>query len=140
LVQPRYIADNSAVARQHHAAVRDVLAPLVIGGLVARCGISDLEALFSCRGPADLRATRREQVQALPLADTAQVDFDRAAEVMLLLAEDGKHRAVPVPDLIISAVAERHGLTILHYDQDFDCIASVTGQSARWIVPRGSVP
>ena len=30
--------------------------------------------------------------------------------------------------------------TVLHYDRDFDLIASVTGQDVEWIVPRGAVP
>jgi hypothetical protein len=28
---------------------------------------------------------------------------------------------------------------VLHYDADFDHIATVTGQSTQWIVERGSV-
>jgi predicted nucleic acid-binding protein len=40
---------------------------------------------------------------------------------------------------VLAAVAERHGLTVLHYDADFDHVALVTGQGVQWIVPRGSV-
>jgi hypothetical protein len=29
---------------------------------------------------------------------------------------------------------------VLHYDADFDLIASVTGQRCQWVVPAGSVP
>jgi hypothetical protein len=29
---------------------------------------------------------------------------------------------------------------VLHYDDDYDRIAAVTGQPAQWVVPRGSVP
>jgi predicted nucleic acid-binding protein len=43
------------------------------------------------------------------------------------------------PDLIIAAVAERHGMGIVHYDEDYDRIAAITGQPTRWIAPRGSV-
>jgi hypothetical protein len=33
----------------------------------------------------------------------------------------------------------RHSETlVLHYDKDFDAIAAVTGQTARWIVERGT--
>jgi len=31
------------------------------------------------------------------------------------------------------------GWTIVHYDQDYDLIASVTGQPARWVAARGSL-
>jgi predicted nucleic acid-binding protein len=48
-------------------------------------------------------------------------------------------RGRKVPDLIVAACAEDHGLTVLHYDADFDHIASVTGQQTMWVVPAGSV-
>ena len=54
------------------------------------------------------------------------------------LADRGHHRAAPLPDLIIAAVAEDHGLSVLHYNADFELIAAVTGQSVQWVVPRGS--
>jgi hypothetical protein len=31
------------------------------------------------------------------------------------------------------------GVTVLHYDGDFDMIASVTGQRCQWVVPAGTV-
>ncbi|HUP76331.1 MAG TPA: hypothetical protein VM282_25070 [Acidimicrobiales bacterium] len=30
-------------------------------------------------------------------------------------------------------------LTVLHYDEDFDHVAAVTGQPTQWIVERGSI-
>lgn len=30
-------------------------------------------------------------------------------------------------------------MTVLHYDGDFDMIASLTGQPTEWVVPPGSV-
>ena len=40
-------------------------------------------------------------------------------------------------DLVIAAVAERAGATLIHYDADFDRIAEVTGQPVEWVVPQG---
>ncbi len=51
----------------------------------------------------------------------------------------GHQRSVSVPGLVIAAVAERHGAELVHYDADYDRIAAITGQPARWVVPRGSV-
>ena len=65
--------------------------------------------------------------------------FDRAMDVQAELARSGRHRR-PIPDLIIAAAAESAGLTVLHYDADFDTIAEVTRQPVEWVVPRGSVP
>ena len=49
------------------------------------------------------------------------------------------HRQVKIPDLLIAAVAARNGLTVVHYDRDYEIIASVTGQPTRWAAPRGTV-
>jgi predicted nucleic acid-binding protein len=62
----------------------------------------------------------------------------RAFEVQGVLAERSQHR-LPIPDLVIAAAAESAGLTVLHYDADFERIAEVTGQEQDWVVPRGSV-
>ena len=64
---------------------------------------------------------------------------DRSREVQSARVERGQHRAVSVPDLLIAATAEIEGLTVLHYDADFDLIAEITGQSMEWVVPRGSI-
>ncbi len=44
-----------------------------------------------------------------------------------------------MPDLLIAAAAEARGLTVLHFDADFDRIAAITGQSSQWILPAGSI-
>jgi len=41
--------------------------------------------------------------------------------------------------LAIAAVGEQRRGTALHYDADFDHIASVTGQSTEWVVARGNI-
>jgi hypothetical protein len=72
------------------------------------------------------------------LATTEEIG-QRAREVQTLMAQRGMHRAAGPVDLLIAAVAEQYRATILHYDADFEHIASVTGQQHQWIVPRGSV-
>jgi hypothetical protein len=49
------------------------------------------------------------------------------------------HRAVPYSDLLIAAAAEARGIAVLHYDEDYDRIAQITGQEMRWLAPRGSL-
>lgn len=53
---------------------------------------------------------------------------DRAVEILTRLADQGKHRAPSIPDLIIAATAGLAGLTVLHLEEDFDLIAEITGQ------------
>ena len=135
----RYLADKSAIARWHHPRVRTVLAPLIEHGLVATCGITELEVLFSARGKSDyqqIAADRQHAYEWLPTEDT---DLRRALRIQAELAERGQLRAVSLPDLIIAAVAERHRVCVLHYDGDYEHVASVTGQATRWVVPQGSV-
>ena len=75
----------------------------------------------------------------MPRVPISEVVLERALEVQGVLAESSQHRSVSLPDLIVAACAERHGLTVLHYDSDYDRIAAVTGQPTQWVVPRGSV-
>lgn len=47
--------------------------------------------------------------------------------------------SVKHPDLLIAAAAEVAGVQFLHYDEDYDRIASITGQPVDWLAPRGSL-
>lgn len=64
--------------------------------------------------------------------------WERLIEVQAALAERGLHQSVKVPDLLIAAIAERHRVTVIHYDRDCEAIAEITGQACEWVVPRGS--
>jgi len=132
-----YLADKSAWARLSQPAVHAELYPLIRRGLVATCGPVDLEILYSARNTADHDRIRTERAWLEWLAVFDEC-WERAIEVHAKLAEKGLHRSVPMPDLLIAATAERHGVTVLHYDADFDVIAEVTGQLTRWVVPRGT--
>jgi predicted nucleic acid-binding protein len=133
-----YLVDKSALARLAHQEVADVLLRLVRAGLTATTGIVSLEMLYSARNLAD-----RDRIQAGLSAHewlyTDDQDLTRALEVQRQLTAIGKHRAVPLPDLLIAAIAERHRVTVLHYDADFDLIATITNQPTQWIAPRGSL-
>jgi len=75
-----------------------------------------------------------------PIASDAST-FRRALEVQRRLAHSGglHHRSVKIPDLLIAAAAEAAQATVLHYDEDYDRIAAITGQPVQWIAPRGSL-
>jgi predicted nucleic acid-binding protein len=134
-----FLADKSALSRRGtRPEVREVLEPLLIAGEIATCGIVDLELLYSATSRAIYRALA-EALRGMPRVTIEEAGVQRAMEVQAMLAERSQHRAVPLPDLLVAACAERAGLVVLHYDADFDRIAELTGQEARWIVPRGSV-
>jgi predicted nucleic acid-binding protein len=54
---------------------------------------------------------------------------ERAVHVQLALAEQGRHRAPSIPNLLIAATAELANLTVLHVGKDFDPIAEITDQA-----------
>lgn len=43
-------------------------------------------------------------------------------------------------DLVVAATAELRGLTLLHRDRDFECLAAVTGQALQWYGPEDGKP
>ncbi len=113
--------------------------PMILSGMLATCSMTDLELLFSARNGEEHRARRDDLALRFPRVPLDQLAFDRAVEVQGLLADEAQHRAASIPDLIVAAAAERAELTVLHYDADFDLIATVTGQPTEWVVPRGSI-
>lgn len=134
---PLYLADKSALARLHHPPVARRLGPLLVDGLVATTPIIDLEVLYSARSPADYEEILAER-RALPSFPLTPEVTDRAIDVQHRLARGGRHR-VPLPDLLIAAVAELNDLAVIHYDADYDRIAEVTNQRCEWVAPRGSL-
>lgn len=64
----------------------------------------------------------------LPLEYLTPRMEDRAIAVQQLLADRGRQRAPSIPDLLIAAVAESTGLTLLHLNKDFEIISEVTSQ------------
>ncbi len=132
-----HLFDTSTLTRLSHDAVRAAAEPLVVAGRAARAGISDLEIGFSARN-IDEWETLAASISEMNLVETTADHVRRARQTQRLLAERGL-RGRPIPDLLIAAAAETEDLTVLHYDVDFDLIASVTGQRCEWIVPRGSI-
>ena len=136
----RYLADTSALARMRHQPVAAILAPLIVAGLVATCGVIEFELGWATRTTAEFDQLRADRDAGHECLATHDEDWRRALEVQGALWRSGQVRAVGFPDLLIAAVAERERVTVLHYDSDYDAIAHVTGQPAQWIVPRGTVP
>jgi predicted nucleic acid-binding protein len=138
LALTEFLADKSAWARFAVPAVAEVLEPLLEQEDVATCAVIDLEVLFCVRSGAEHGAVRAER-RGLPRLAMPNRVFERAIDVQGLLARRGQHRAASIPDLLIAATAEHHGVAVLHYDADFDLIAEATGQPMQWVVARGTV-
>jgi predicted nucleic acid-binding protein len=132
-----HLLDTSVLTRLREPTVREAIEPRVQLGQLARAAISDLEIGFSARNAAEWDRLA-DAVEVFALLDTTVEHVRRAKQVQRLLA--AKHqRGRKLPDLLVAAAAEADGLTVLHYDSDFDLIAAATGQSCEWVVPAGSV-
>lgn len=136
------LADTSAWAwtRVAGGVLRRGFDEALVAGEVATCNMVRLELLYSTRNAGEFRALRSE-LDALPDCPIEAEQWNRALEVYEKLAVHAglHHRAVKHPDLLIAAAAEAVGVAVLHYDEDYDRIAAVTGQQARWLAPRGSL-
>jgi predicted nucleic acid-binding protein len=108
-------------------------------GEIATCDVVRLELLYTARTGQEFEELR-EGLAALRDSPIGKPQWERALDVYgSLAAQGGRHqRAVKHADLLIAAAAEAAELPLVHYDEDFDRIAAITGQSTRWAVARGS--
>ncbi|MFI1014176.1 PIN domain nuclease [Streptomyces sp. NPDC020965] len=136
-MQGRYLIDKSALARWTKPAVREVLKPLHERYLLAVCQPTEYEMIHSARDSAE--ATRISTwLHAFDYLHTGDDAFTRALEVQRHALNAGFHRALSLPDLLIAATAELNRVPVLHYDGDFDMIASLTSQPTEWVTSPGT--
>jgi predicted nucleic acid-binding protein len=132
-----HLVDTSVLTRLARPEVRTTIQARVEKGELARAEISDLEIGYSARSASEWDRLA-VALELFDLIETTTEHVRRAKRVQRLLA--AKHqRGRKVPDLLIAAAAEAEGLTVIHYDGDFDRIAAVTGQRSEWVVPAGSL-
>ena len=131
-----YLADTSVFSRLSKQPVAAAFAPLAAEGKVAVCAPVMFELGFAARSPRDYAALM-DGLSSFATVPTSQGDRHRALDIQAALASRSQHRAISLVDALLAAIAETRGLTVLHYDADFELIAHVTGQPHRWIVARG---
>ncbi|MFF3643093.1 PIN domain nuclease [Streptomyces sp. NPDC002564] len=132
----QFLIDTSALARfMRGDADQYGWDEAAAAGLIATCPVTEMEFFYSARSVED-RARGIEDMRMLfgwvPVDDRA---YTRAWQVQEVLTKRGQHRSAGVVDLVVAATAELQGLTLLHRDRDFDCVAAVTGQALQWYGP-----
>ncbi len=132
-----FLLDTSVLKRLGRSEVRSVVEPLAAAGQLGRPRICDLEVGYSARN-ADEWDRLVGALDAFDRVETTAAHLSRALQVQRLLAQRSQ-RGRKIPDLLIAAAAEQLNVAVLHYDADFDVIASLTGQRCQWVVPAGSV-
>ncbi|MEZ5085804.1 MAG: PIN domain nuclease [Tessaracoccus sp.] len=124
-----WLIDKSALVRLGSSSDAQLWSDRITRGLVRVTSITLLEIGFSARNEGDWnRLIRDVPVAYMPVEMMTPAAERRAVEVQRLLSLSGRHRAPSIPDLMIAAVAEQAGLTVLHLDKDFELIADVTRQ------------
>jgi predicted nucleic acid-binding protein len=137
------LADTSAWTwsrRRDQPFLRRLFDRQLVGGRIATCDMVRLELLESARNGQEF-VKLGHRLSALPDPRITVREWKRALFVYgRLAAQGGAHqRAVAHPDLLIAAAAEAAGIPVLHYDEDFERIAEITGQPHRWLAPPGSL-
>jgi predicted nucleic acid-binding protein len=131
-----YLVDVSVLARTHRPAVADALHQYA--GQLATCSTLLLDVGSSARDAAHYDEMMNGLSSYLPLA-VDQDALDLATALQRQLVRLGAHRGPRVADLLLAAVAIRHGAVLLHHNEEFELIAGVDERlHARWIVPPGS--
>ncbi|MEV0721927.1 PIN domain nuclease [Micromonospora purpureochromogenes] len=135
-----YLVDTSALVRLvRDPALRSRWEPVVTAGLVAICPLVELEFLYTARSASDRARLQQLLRTAFSWVTMPDRSYERAAEIQEELTARGTHRSAGTVDLLLAATAEYQGLSLLHYDRDFDQIAAVTGQPTRWVAPPGTI-
>jgi predicted nucleic acid-binding protein len=137
------LADTSAWSwsrRRGYLELRYAFDRALVDGELATCDMVRLELLHSARSPTEF-AEIREELAALPDCPIGTEQWKRALQVYEQLSARGgaSQRSVKHPDLLIAAAAEAADAAVLHYDEDYDRIAAITGQPTRWLAPKGTL-
>lgn len=137
------LADTSAwiwSRRPDHPELRRAFDELVNQDRVATCDMVRLELLYSARNGTEF-GELRDDLRALADCPIGPEEWRRAIDVYGELARSGgaHQRSVKHPDLLIAAAAESAGVGVVHYDEDYERIAAITGQPHRWLAPTGSL-
>ena len=134
------LADTSVWGKHHRQEVAAWFDPAIADGDIAVCDMVVMEVLASARDGRDFRRLE-EALGYCPWYPVEATDWIEARRVYRALADQGPlhHRAVKIPDLLIAAVAARNQLVVVHYDDDYDRIAGITGQPVRWAAICGSL-
>jgi predicted nucleic acid-binding protein len=137
------LLDNSAWSRLAHPALTtaradEIADALERGELVVSLPFL-LEAGYSAHD-ATVHGQPLDELLTLPRVGVDEEVEDRALAAQRRLARAGHHRLPPV-DLILAALADRHGIGILHYDGDYDLVLERTDLrfESVWLATRGSL-
>ena len=129
MVLSRYLIDASAVVRMFTVAKPSAAWRREIdAGRIAICAFTELELRHSAKSVKHDRRLRSDLNKMFAWTPIQEGCHERALEIQDGLIGNSEHRSAGAVDLMLAANAELSGLTVLHDDRDFECVARVTGQ------------
>jgi predicted nucleic acid-binding protein len=124
-----WLIDKSAYTRLAQSPDAQAWIDRIERGMVRIGTVTRLEVGYSFRTATEAHTeTVSPPLALMPVEYLTPAVEDRAIEVQLLLADRGQHRGPSIPDLLVAALAEISGHTVLALDKDFEVIAQITGQ------------
>lgn len=135
-----YLVDTSVWARlPRHAAVRDRLDLAQSRGQIVLAPPIMLEVGFSARDATQWERTMT-QLKAFPVLPMDVLTHEVARGLQGALWRAGKVRAAGAVDTLVAALAVQHRAVVLHYDRDYEHLASVAeGLRHEWVAPSGTL-
>jgi predicted nucleic acid-binding protein len=135
-----WVADTSAWARASAPEVAASWEAAAEAGDLVSCPVVTLELLFDARDRSEVERVAVALAALKQAPVTRSVTEAAIATIRQLAAEGsaGSHR-VRVPDALIAAAAAERGFGVLHYDHDFDRLATVLGFASQWVAPPGTI-
>lgn len=110
----------------------------VEAGLVLVCDLVILE--LTRLAPNERRAREiADRLAAFEALSMPAELWSRSRETQLALSASGDHRRVPPADLLLASTAEAAGVSLIHYDRDYERIAAVGELRQQWLVPDGAL-
>ncbi len=138
----RLLLDLSAWARSSHPLVRPNWSAYLATDRLLCHPVFALELLHNAINPPGYQQLRNDIEDGFdwlwPDRETAEIAL-RLQERLATTAVVGQR--VKTADILIAALAVQHGVSVLHYDSDYDEIAERGGEpfESVWIAARGSL-
>lgn len=132
-----YLLDTSTWIKHLHARVGSRVADLIERRELHLCELVELEFLNAAKN-ASAWSSHRDVLRELEPIEMPRSVYRVALDLQYALTSR-QLVGRKLPDLLIAATAIETGLTVLHYDADYEHIATVSPLRHEWVVPRGSI-
>jgi predicted nucleic acid-binding protein len=136
--EEHYLIDKSAFERLNRPEALELWQGPLVQGRIGICWPTEAEILYSARSPKEYRQVKAMLGDLYTWVPEPDGVGTRVLDLLDQLSDRGFHRSASVVDLQVAVMAAVNGLTVLHYDRDFDTVAKVTGQPTQWLMPPGT--